>query len=57
MIKCPFCKTPCGNDHCIYTEETLKHEDCRNSNKEIDKECENIKKILIELLDYISNKK
>ena len=25
-MKCPFCKEPCGNDHCPYNEKEEKND-------------------------------
>lgn len=49
--KCPFCKIPCGNDHCPYT----KTEDIPNCIGLIE-ENKRLKDLLKNLQEYVQDK-
>lgn len=52
-MKCPFCKIPCGNDHCPYEKEEEKVVEDDKILKGLEEENKRLKEIVKNMQNYI----
>lgn len=56
-MSCPFCSTPCGNDHCPYMEEEVKLKEQKNCDiikRGLEEENRRLKETVRTLQEWIS---
>ena len=55
-MKCPFCEVPCKQEHCPYYEE-FKLKEYQKNLKGLQEENIRLKQTILDLQEYIRNKK